>query len=138
MKQKGNYIISTKSGNESLISKTIGSSNTRKKVLTTSLQVRHLLLQSLNACINGIHSRLNLLYEEGSGNPTQVVQHELYSKAHSNQLLDCSPPLQDPLGRNSVDKLCSMSFITHPNNFKNCSLAKRPRRNPHIKSPWLL
>ena len=58
------------------------SSNTRKKALTTSLQVGHIFLQSLNASINGIHSRLNLFHEEGSGNLMQVVQHELYSKAH--------------------------------------------------------
>jgi len=51
--------------NKSLISKATRSTNARKKALTTTLQVLHLLPQSLNACINGVNSKLNLLYEEG-------------------------------------------------------------------------
>ena len=34
-----------------------------------------------------------------------VVQEQLYSKAHSDQLLYCSPPLQDPFGGNSIDEV---------------------------------
>ena len=80
-----------------------------------------------------------------------VVQEQLYSKAHSDQLLYCNPPLQDPFGGNNIDEvvlnvihcaqchsLCSMSFITLPHNFKKCSLMERPRRNPRMKSPRLL
>ena len=59
---------STESRNESLVSKAARPTNARKKALAMALQVCHLFLQSLNACINGIHSRLNLLHEEGSGN----------------------------------------------------------------------
>ena len=34
----------------------------------------------------------------------KMVQNELYSKAHANKLLYHSPPLQDPLGRNDINK----------------------------------
>ena len=83
----------------------VGSTNARKKGLTTTLQVRHLLPQSLNACINGVNSKLNLLYEEGSGSLMKMVQNELYSKAHANKLLYHSSSLQDPLGRNDINKV---------------------------------
>ena len=70
-----------------------------------TLQVYHLLPQSLNACINGINSRLNLLHEEGPSNLTKVVKNELHNKAHANKLLYRSSPLQDPFGGNSVNKV---------------------------------
>ena len=66
---------------------------------TTTLQVHHLLPQSLDTGINGINSRLNLLHEEGSGNLMKMVQNELHSKAHTNKLL------QDPLGGNSINEV---------------------------------
>jgi len=77
----------------------------------TTLQVYHLLPQSLNPCINGVNSRLNSPHEKGSGNLTKVVQNELHSKAHTNKLLNHSPPLQNPLGGDSVDEV--MLDIVH-------------------------
>ena len=70
-----------------------------------SLQVRHLLPQSLNACVNGINSKLNLLHEEDLGNLMKMVQDELYSKAYTNKLLHRSPLLQDPLGGNGINEV---------------------------------
>ena len=70
-----------------------------------TLQVLHPVPQNLDVCINGINNRLNLLHEEGLGNLTQVVQHELYNKAHSDQLLDRSPPLQNPFSGNSINEV---------------------------------
>ena len=70
-----------------------------------TLQVCHLLPQSLNPCINGVNSRLNSLHEKGLGNPMEVVQNELHNKAHINKLLNRSPPLQNPLGGDSVDEV---------------------------------
>ena len=70
-----------------------------------SLKVCHLLSQSLNACVNGINSRLNLLHEEGLGNFTKMVQNELYSKAHTNNLLHHSSPPQDPLSGNGINEV---------------------------------
>ena len=81
------------------------STNTRKKALTMSLQVRHLFPQSVDACINGINSRLNLLHKEGLGNLTKMVQSELYSKAYTNKLLYRNPPPQDPLGGNGINEV---------------------------------
>ena len=81
-------------------------------MLTTTLQVSHLLSQSLNAHVNGINSRLNPPYEEGSGNLTKMVQYELYSKAHANKLLNRSPPLRDPFGGNCVNKIM-LNIIHH-------------------------
>ena len=79
--------------NKGLISKTAGSTNAGKKTLTVAFQVSHLLPQSLDACVNGINSRLNLPYKEGSGNLMEMIQNELHSKAHTNKLLNCSLPL---------------------------------------------
>ena len=82
-------------------------------MLETILQVCHLLPQSLDACVNGIiNSRLNLLHKEGLGNLTEVIQNELYSKAHANKFLNCSLPLQDPLGGDSVNKVV-LNVIHH-------------------------
>ena len=83
----------TKPRNEGLVSKMAGLANAGKKALTTTLQVCHLLPQCLNSCINGVNSRLNSPHEKGSGNLTKVVQNELFSKAHTNKLLNRSPPL---------------------------------------------
>ena len=69
------------------------------------LKVFHLLSQSLNACVNGINSKLNLLHEEGLGNLTKMVQNELYSKAHTNNLLHHSSPPQDPLSGNGINEV---------------------------------
>ena len=81
-------------------------------MLTTTLQVYHLLPQSLNVCINGINSRLNLLHKEGLGNLMKVVKNELHNKAHANKLLYRSPPLQDPFGGNSVNKVL-LDVVNH-------------------------
>ena len=82
-------------------------------MLETILQVCHLLPQSLDACVNGIiNSRLNLLHKEGLGNLTEVIQNELYSKAHANKFLNYSLPLQDPLGGDSVNKVV-LNVIHH-------------------------
>ena len=59
--------------NKGLISKTAGSTNVGKKMLTTTLQVNHLLAQSLDACVNGINSMLNLPHKEGSENITEMI-----------------------------------------------------------------
>ena len=56
-----------------LVSKVAGPTNASKKMLTTTLQVYHLLLQSLNPCVNSIYSRLNLFHEKGSGNLMEMV-----------------------------------------------------------------
>ena len=72
-RRRGTTSSSTKPRNKGLISKTTGSTNAGKKALTTTLQVYHLLPHSLNACINGINSRLNPPHEEGSGNLTKMV-----------------------------------------------------------------
>ena len=91
-------------GNESLISKTARPTNARKKVIATALQVCHLLLQSLNPCVNNINGWLNSPHENSSGNLTEMVQDELHSKTHTNELLNRGPLLQDPLGKDSVNK----------------------------------
>ena len=96
---------STESENESLISKTTGPIDARKKALVPALQVCHLLLQSLNPCINSINSWLNSPYKKGSSNLMKMIQNKLHSKTHIDKLLNCSPPLQDPLGGDSVDKV---------------------------------
>ena len=98
--------------NERLISKTAGLTDARKKVLTTTFQVCHLLPQSLNPCINGVNSRLNSPHEKGSGNLMEVVHNELYSKAHTNKLLNCSSPLQDPLDGDSINEVM-LNIIHH-------------------------
>ena len=64
---------STESRNKSLISKTVGPINARKKALATALQVCHLLLQNLNPRINSINNWLNSLHEEGLGNLTEMI-----------------------------------------------------------------
>ena len=46
-----------------------------------------------------------LLHEEGSSNLSQMVWYELHDKAYSNQLLNYSPPLQNPLSRNSINEV---------------------------------
>ena len=96
---------STESENESLISKTAGPIDARKKGLVPALQVCHLLLQSLNPCINSINSWLNSPYKKGSSNLMKMIQNKLHSKTHIDKLLNRSPPLQDPLGGDSVDKV---------------------------------
>ena len=70
-----------------------GSINARKKAFTMTLQVCHPIPQNLDACINGINNRLNLLHEEGPGNITKMVRNKLHNKAHTNKLLYHSPPL---------------------------------------------
>ena len=53
-----------------------------------------------------------------------MVQNELYSEAHTNKLLYCSPPLQDPLGGNCVDKIM-LNIIHHtPQQFQEMFLSK--------------
>ena len=96
---------STESENESLITKTTGPIDARKKALVPALQVCHLLLQSLNPCINSINSWLNSPYKKGSSNLMKMIQNKLHSKTHTDKLLNRSPPLQDPLGGDSVDKV---------------------------------
>ena len=86
--------------------------NARKKALTTTFQVCHLLPQSLNVCINGINNGLNPPHEEGSGNLMKMVHNELHNKAHANKLLNRSPPLQDPFGGDSVNKVV-LNIIHH-------------------------
>ena len=108
----GTTSSSTKSKNKGPISKTAGSTNAGKKMLTTTLQVYYLLPQHLNVCVNGINSRLNPPHEEGSSNLMKMVHDELYSEAHTNKLLNCSPPLQDPLGGNCVNKVM-LDIIHH-------------------------
>ena len=70
----------------------------------TALQFCHLLLQSLNPCVNNINGWLNSPHENSSGNLTEIVQDELHSKTHTNKLLNRGPPLQDLLSRDSVNK----------------------------------
>ena len=55
--------------------------------------------------INGVHSKLDLLHEEGLSNISQVIHLKLYSKSNPDQLLICSPSLQDPLHRHDVDEV---------------------------------
>ena len=59
-----------KSGDETLISKATGSTNARKKTLTATLQISHLLLQKLNASVYGLNSWLDSPHEKGLGNLT--------------------------------------------------------------------
>ena len=42
------------------------------------------------------------LHKEGSSNLSQVIQHELHSKANSDQLLNCGPPLLNPFSKHSI------------------------------------
>ena len=99
-----------------------GSTNARKKALTTTLQVCHLLPQSLDVCINGINSRLNLLHKEGSSNLVKMVQNELHNKAHTNKLLNCSLPLHDPLGGDGVNKVMLIVIHHTPQQFQKVLL----------------
>ena len=64
---------STKPRDKRLVSKAAGPINASKKTLTTTLKVCHLLLQSLNPCVNSIYNRLNIFHEKGSGNLTEMV-----------------------------------------------------------------
>ena len=80
-------------------------------MLATTLQVCHLLSQSLNLCINDINSRLNSSNEKGLGNLTEVVQNELHNKAHINKLLNRISPSQDPLSGDSINEV--MLNIVH-------------------------
>ena len=96
---------STKPRDKRLVSKAAGPTNASKKTLTTALQVCHLLLQSLNSCVSSIYNGLNLFHEKGSGNLTKMVQDKLHNKTHIDQLLNRSPPLQNPLGRDSINKV---------------------------------
>ena len=41
-----------------------------------------------------------------------MVQHELHDKAHSNQLMNRDPPLQNPLGRHDINKVV-LNIIHH-------------------------
>ena len=41
-----------------------------------------------------------------------MVQQKLHSKSNSNQVLNCSPPQQDPLHRNCVDEVI-LNVIHH-------------------------
>ena len=84
---------SMKSGNETLISKVTRPTNIGKKTLTATLQICHLFLQKLNPGVYGLNGWLDSPHEKGSGNLTKVVQNELFSKAHTNKLLNRSPPL---------------------------------------------
>ena len=56
-----------------LVSKAVGPTNASKKTLTMTLKVCHLLLQSLNPCVNGIYSGLNLFHEKGSASLMKMV-----------------------------------------------------------------
>ena len=70
-KKKENYINEPR--DKRLVSKAAGPTNANKKTLTTTLKICHLLLQSLNPCVNSIYSRLNLFHEKGSGNLMEMV-----------------------------------------------------------------
>jgi len=48
---------------------------------------------------------LDLLHEKGPSNLSQVVQQKLYSKLNSDQLQNCSPPLQDSLYKHGVNEV---------------------------------
>ena len=54
-KGKGIAPSSMKFGNETLVSKTIGPTNARKKALVTTLQICHLFLQKLDTGIYSIN-----------------------------------------------------------------------------------
>ena len=72
-KGKGTASSSMESGNESLVSKTTGPTNAGKKVLATTLQIRHFFLQKLDTSIYSINDWLNSPHKKGSGNLTEVV-----------------------------------------------------------------
>ena len=72
-KKKKKGTASTKPRDKRLVSKVAGPTNASKKMLTTTLQVCHLLLQSLNSCVSSIYNGLNLFHEKGSGNLTKMV-----------------------------------------------------------------
>ena len=123
-KGKGTTSSSMESGNESLVSKTIGPTNAGKKALTMTFQIRYLFLQKLDTGIYSINGWLNSPHKKGSGNFTEVIKNKLHCRILSAET-------------ESI-KLCLMLFNTHPNIFKKCSLAERPRRNSCIKLPRLL
>ena len=93
------------SRNESLVSKTAKPTNARKKALATTLQVCHLLLQSLNPCINSINSWLNSPHENGSGNLPEMIQNKLHNETHTDKFLNRGSPLQNSLSGDSVNKI---------------------------------
>ena len=101
-----------KSGNETLIFKTTRPTNAEKKVLTTTLQIRHFFLQKLNTGIYGINSWLNSPHKKGSGNLTKMIKDKLHCKTHTDKFLNHSPPLQDSLGRNRVDEVM-LNIVQH-------------------------
>ena len=101
-----------KFGDKRLISKEAGSTNAGKKALATTLQVCHLLPQSLEACISGINNRLNPPHEEGPGNLTKMIQNKLHGKTHASKLLYRNPPLQDPLFGDGVNEVM-LNVIHH-------------------------
>ena len=86
--------------------------NVGKKALATALQVCHLLLQSLNLCINSINGWLNSLHENGLGNLTEMVQNKLHSEIHTEKLLNHGSPLQNPLGGDGVNEIV-LNVIHH-------------------------
>ena len=109
---KGTASSSKESGNESLVSKAARPTNARKKALATALQVNCLFLQNLNLGINSINSWLNSPHKNGSGNLTEMIQNKLHSETHTDKLLNCGPPLQDPLGGYGVKKIL-LNVIHH-------------------------
>ena len=72
-KKKKKGTTSTKPRDKRLVSKAAGLINASKKTLTMTLQVYHLLLQSLNLCVNGIYSGQNLFHEKGSASLMKMV-----------------------------------------------------------------
>ena len=65
-----------------LVSKAARPTNASKKTLTTTLQICHLFLQSLNLRVKSIYNRLNLSHEKGSSNIIEMVKDELHSKTY--------------------------------------------------------
>ena len=105
-------LSSVKSRNEALIPKTTRSTNAGKKLLAATLQISHLLLQKLDARIYDLNGRTNFPHKEGSGNLTKMLKDKLHSKTYADKLLYRSPPLQNPLGRNSVDEVM-LKIVQH-------------------------
>ena len=105
-------LSSVKSRNETLIPKATRSTNAGKKLLAATLQISHLLLQKLDADIYGLNGWTDFPHKEGLGNLTKMLKNKLHNKTYADKLLYRSPPLQNSLGRNSVDEVM-FNIIQH-------------------------
>ena len=87
-------------------------------MLAATLQISHLFLQKLDADIYGLNGWTDFSHEKSSGNLSKVLKNKHHSKTYADKLLHRSPPLQNSLGKNSVDEIM-LNVVQHtPQHFQ--------------------